>query len=158
VVLTDHNHAPRSDDTNPDPATHQLPPDQLPLNPPDVLRLEERCRELVAELVTARATARRERMIADAVRRAYADLIAAGWAALGAQAAGEPDPWAYLADELPRPPAQHPLSADWQRWGWCRGGTATPDAGGSVAGSVGGGVSRCRWCWSPTTTAPCSGF
>jgi hypothetical protein len=57
-------------------------------------------------------------------RRAYADLVAAGWAALAAVCEGDPDPWGYLVDELPRPPAGHPLTHLWDThtgspgWGW----------------------------------------
>jgi hypothetical protein len=59
-------------------------------------------------------------------RRAYADLVAAGWAGLAAICDGDPDPWGYLVDELPRPPAGHPLIGLWDTrtttailgWGW----------------------------------------
>jgi hypothetical protein len=58
-------------------------------------------------------------------RRGYADLVAAGWAGLAAWCEGDPDPWGYLIDELPRPPAGHPLIHLWNTatatgWGWGR--------------------------------------
>lgn len=79
----------------------------------------------------ARDAARlRARLVA--CRRAYADLVAAGWAALAAACDGDPDPLGYLVDELPRPPAGHPLTHLWDThtttgtdavaagWGWGR--------------------------------------
>ncbi|WP_173078253.1 hypothetical protein [Phytohabitans rumicis] len=56
--------------------------------------------ESVAEL---RAQIRRLQSRLAAVRRAYADLVAACRAALGAHADGEADPLVYLRDELPEP-------------------------------------------------------
>lgn len=60
---------------------------------------------------------RRLRVALWTVRLQYADLVAAGRAALLAAADGEPDPWGYLRDELPPAPPGHPLHGE-QR-GWC---------------------------------------
>jgi hypothetical protein len=70
-----------------------------------------------AALDAARAETDRLRIMLAATRRAYADLIAAGWATLGAAADGESDPLAYLTGELPTPPPGHPLAAGWPRHG-----------------------------------------
>jgi hypothetical protein len=76
----------------------------LPNHEPD--RNEE------AEVNTLRNKIHRLEILLKVARRAYADLVAAARAALTAQADGEPDPWAYLRDELPPPPPGHPLAKD----------------------------------------------
>jgi hypothetical protein len=52
-------------------------------------------------------------------RCAYANLTAAGRAALAARAEGEADPWWYLRDELGQHPATDP-GAGLGCGGWCR--------------------------------------
>lgn len=68
---------------------------------------------LTVQLRQARAEANRYRIAATALRRAYADLVAAGWAAVGAADEGDPYAFTYLTDELPRPPIGHPLHDRW---------------------------------------------
>ena len=65
---------------------------------------------------------RRLRVQVWTLRLRYADLVAAGRAALLAAAEGEPNPWAYLVDELPAPPPGHPLHRD---------GHGSPGGGGA---------------------------
>ncbi|GAA1702463.1 hypothetical protein GCM10009765_59880 [Fodinicola feengrottensis] len=47
------------------------------------------------------------------LRQAYANLVAAGYATIGADLDREPHPLAYLVDELPHPPQGHPLADNW---------------------------------------------
>jgi hypothetical protein len=47
------------------------------------------------------------------LRQAHANLIAAGYATICADLDGEPNPLAYLVDELPHPPDGHRLADDW---------------------------------------------
>ncbi|WP_163507680.1 hypothetical protein [Fodinicola acaciae] len=47
------------------------------------------------------------------LRQAHANLIAAGYATICADLDGEPNPLAYLVDELPHPPDGHRLADNW---------------------------------------------
>jgi hypothetical protein len=95
----------------------------------EVRQTQTQLREARTELRQARAEATRYRLAAAALRRTYADLTAACWAALGAADEGDPYAFTYLTDELRRPPAGHPLHDRWDRdpweddreddrWGW----------------------------------------
>jgi hypothetical protein len=65
-----------------------------------------------AEAVQAQLHARIGRLetLLRKTQYAYANLVAACRATLGAHADGERDPLSYLRDELPPAPPQHPLS------------------------------------------------
>lgn len=96
--------------------------EQQPAAPPDE-GAPHRCTDdpqvlaIVQRLYVERAHAERERdshaYTAGSLRRMYADAVAAGWATLGAYRDGEDNPWRYLVESLPPPPAWHPLAFLW---------------------------------------------
>ncbi|MGH3992509.1 MAG: hypothetical protein ACRDSN_08590 [Pseudonocardiaceae bacterium] len=70
--------------------------------------------DLVAVLLLVEL--RRARAALAIMRLRYANLVAAGRATLVAAADGEADPLAYLRDELPPAPPDHPLHGMGPGW------------------------------------------